>query len=58
MSAAPLDPKVKALSQQLNNLDGDLTSAEESMLSRLRAPLSRSDPAGDLAKRLREQEVR
>nr|XP_040041908.1 LOW QUALITY PROTEIN: envoplakin a [Gasterosteus aculeatus aculeatus] len=56
VSAAPLDPKVKALSQQLNNLDGDLTSAEESMLSRLRAPLSRSDPAGDLAKRLREQE--
>ncbi|XP_037326728.2 envoplakin a [Pungitius pungitius] len=56
VSAAPLDPKVKALSQQLDKLDGDLTSAEESMLSRLRAPLSRADPAGDLAKRLREQE--
>lgn len=58
VSSAPLDPKVKALSQQLDKLDGDLASAEESMLSRLRTPLNRSDPAGDLAKRLREQEVR
>ncbi|XP_010768431.1 envoplakin a [Notothenia coriiceps] len=56
VSSAPLDPKVKALSQQLDKLDGDLASAEESMLSRLRTPLNRSDPAGDLAKRLREQE--
>ncbi|KAM6941697.1 envoplakin-like [Lycodopsis pacificus] len=56
VSSAPLDPKFKALSQQLDKLDGDLASTEESMLSRLRAPLNRSDPAGDLAKRLREQE--
>lgn len=42
----------------MDNLDNDLASAEESMLSRLRAPLNRSDPAGDLAKRLREQEVK
>uniref|UniRef100_A0A3B4V7J6 Envoplakin a n=1 Tax=Seriola dumerili TaxID=41447 RepID=A0A3B4V7J6_SERDU len=58
VSSAPLDPKVKALGQQLDKLDSDLASAEESMLSRLRAPLSRTDPAGDLAKRLRDQEVR
>ncbi|XP_029293558.1 envoplakin a [Cottoperca gobio] len=56
VSSAPLDPKVAALAQQLDQLDSDLASSEESMLSRLRAPLSRSDPAGDLAKRLREQE--
>ena len=56
MSSAP-DPKATALAQQLDKLDGDLASAEESMLSRLRAPLNRSDPAGDLAKRLRDQEV-
>ncbi|XP_074486683.1 envoplakin a [Sebastes fasciatus] len=56
VSSAPPDPKVTALAQQLDQLDGDLASAEQSMLSRLRAPLSRSDPAGDLAKRLREQE--
>ncbi|XP_029357733.1 envoplakin a [Echeneis naucrates] len=56
VSAAPLDPKVTALGQQLDKLDSDLASAEESMLSRLRAPLSPTDPAGDLAKRLREQE--
>uniref|UniRef100_A0A665XA62 Desmoplakin SH3 domain-containing protein n=1 Tax=Echeneis naucrates TaxID=173247 RepID=A0A665XA62_ECHNA len=57
VSAAPLDPKVTALGQQLDKLDSDLASAEESMLSRLRAPLSPTDPAGDLAKRLREQEA-
>ncbi|XP_028260646.1 envoplakin a [Parambassis ranga] len=56
VSSAPLDPKVTALAQQLDQLDNDLVNAEESMLSRLRAPLSRTDPAGDLAKRLREQE--
>ncbi|KAI3353015.1 hypothetical protein L3Q82_019597, partial [Scortum barcoo] len=56
VSPAPLDPKVTALAQQLDKLDNDLASAEESMLSRLRAPLSRTDPAGDLARRLREQE--
>lgn len=58
MSSAPLDPKLTALAQQLDKLDSDLVSAEESMLSRLRAPLSRTDPAGDLANRLKEQEVR
>lgn len=56
-SAAP-DPKAAALAQQLDRLDDDLANAEESMLSRLRAPLSRTDPAGDLSNRLREQEVR
>uniref|UniRef100_A0A3B5B1W9 Envoplakin n=1 Tax=Stegastes partitus TaxID=144197 RepID=A0A3B5B1W9_9TELE len=57
VSSGPVDPKVTALSQQLDKLDDDLVNAEESMLSRLRAPLSRSDPAGDLAKRLKEQEA-
>lgn len=57
VSSAP-DPKVAAVAQQLDKLDNDLVSAEESLLSRLRAPLSRTDPAGDLANRLREQEVR
>ncbi|XP_041640433.1 envoplakin a [Cheilinus undulatus] len=55
-SSVPPDPKTTALAQQLDKLDDDLANAEESMLSRMRAPLSRSDPAGDLAKRLREQE--
>lgn len=56
VSSAPLDPKAAALSQQLDKLDKELTKAEEGMMSRMRAPLSRSDPAGDLAKRLMEQE--
>ncbi|XP_017293252.1 envoplakin a [Kryptolebias marmoratus] len=54
--SSSLDPKAEALAQQLNQLDNDLARAEDSMLSRLRAPLSRTDPAGDLAKRLQEQE--
>ena len=47
-----------AVAQQLDKLDNDLVNSEEAMLSRLRAPLSRSDPAGDLADRLKKQEVR
>nr|XP_046265343.1 envoplakin a [Scatophagus argus] len=54
-SAAP-DPKVTALAQQLDKLDDNLASTEQSMLDRLRTPLSRTDPAGDLANRLKEQE--
>uniref|UniRef100_A0A7N6F839 Envoplakin a n=1 Tax=Anabas testudineus TaxID=64144 RepID=A0A7N6F839_ANATE len=57
VSSAPLDPKVTAVAQQLDKLDSDLASAEQSMLNRLRAPLSRTDPAGDLANRLKEQEA-
>ncbi|KAM7394027.1 hypothetical protein PAMP_020854 [Pampus punctatissimus] len=56
VSSAPPDPKVAEVAQQLDKLDSDLVKAEEDMLSRLRAPLSRTDPAGDLANRLREQE--
>ncbi|XP_023119453.1 envoplakin a [Amphiprion ocellaris] len=56
VSSAPVDRKVTALAQQLDKLDNDLANAEESMLSRLRAPLNPRDPAGDLAKRLKDQE--
>lgn len=55
--SASLSPKAAALTQQLDSLDRDLASTEEGMLSRLRSPLSRTDPAADLAARLREQEV-
>nr|XP_020466617.1 envoplakin [Monopterus albus] len=56
VSSAALDPKAAAMAQQLDQLDKDLASAEEKTLNRLRTPLNRSDPAGDLANRLREQE--
>uniref|UniRef100_A0A3P9L8L1 Envoplakin n=1 Tax=Oryzias latipes TaxID=8090 RepID=A0A3P9L8L1_ORYLA len=56
VSSAPPDPKLTAMAEQLDKLDNDLTKAEEGMLSRLRAPLNKSDPAGDLAQRLKEQE--
>ncbi|XP_044199876.1 envoplakin a [Thunnus albacares] len=56
VSSAPPDPKVAAVAQELDKLDNDLVDAEEAMLNRLRAPLSRTDPTGDLAKRLKEQE--
>ncbi|MEQ2191167.1 hypothetical protein XENOCAPTIV_022643, partial [Xenoophorus captivus] len=55
-SSAPPNPKVATLSQQLDQLDTDLANTEQSMLSQLRTPVSRSDPAGDLAKKLKAQE--
>uniref|UniRef100_A0A667ZXF4 Envoplakin a n=1 Tax=Myripristis murdjan TaxID=586833 RepID=A0A667ZXF4_9TELE len=58
VSSAPTNPKAAALAEQLDKLDSDLAQTEEDILSRLRAPLNRSDPAGDLANRLKEQEVR
>lgn len=57
LSSAPLDPKVSALSQQLDSLDQDLARTEESIQRRLRSPLSRTDPVSDLLNRLKEQEV-
>ncbi|KAG7265603.1 hypothetical protein CRUP_005948 [Coryphaenoides rupestris] len=45
-----------ALADQLDKLDSDLAQTEQDILSRLRAPLDRNDSAGDLAKRLKEQE--
>ncbi|MEQ2308060.1 hypothetical protein AMECASPLE_024377, partial [Ameca splendens] len=56
VSSAPPDPKVATLSLQLDQLDTELANTEESMLSQLRTPVSRSDPAGDLAKKLKAQE--
>ncbi|XP_038133966.1 envoplakin a [Cyprinodon tularosa] len=56
VSSAPADPKAAALAQQLEQLDADLANTEQSMLSSLRAPVNRSDPTGDLAKKLKEQE--
>ncbi|KAM4595525.1 envoplakin a [Fundulus diaphanus] len=52
-SSTPLDPKAAALAQQL---DAELANTEESMLSRMRTPVSRSDPSRDLARKLKEQE--
>ncbi|XP_047435288.1 envoplakin a [Mugil cephalus] len=54
--SSAVDPKVTALCQQLDKLDSDLTQTEQSMLNRLRCPLSRTDPTEDLSKRLQEQE--
>ncbi|XP_023190050.1 envoplakin-like [Xiphophorus maculatus] len=56
VSSAPLDPKLAGVAQQLNQLDSDLANMEQGMLSRLRTPVSCTDPTGDLAKKLREQE--
>ncbi|XP_032418372.1 envoplakin-like [Xiphophorus hellerii] len=56
VSSAPADPKLAAVAQRLDQLDSDLANTEQGMLSRLRTPVSRTDPTGDLAKKLREQE--
>ncbi|XP_038822635.1 envoplakin-like [Salvelinus namaycush] len=55
-TAPPSNPKAKAVAGQLDKLDEDLVKAKQGMLSRLRAPLDRSDPTTDLANRLKEQE--
>ncbi|KAK7929883.1 hypothetical protein WMY93_006278 [Mugilogobius chulae] len=56
VSSAPMDPKALALADQLNKLDNDLAKAEKDLMNRLRTPVDRSDPTGDLAKKLRDQE--
>ncbi|XP_024145405.1 envoplakin a [Oryzias melastigma] len=56
VSSAPLDPKITAMAEQLDKLDNDLAKAEEGMRNRIRTPLNRTDPTGDLGQRLREQE--
>ncbi|KAB5584462.1 hypothetical protein PHYPO_G00107800 [Pangasianodon hypophthalmus] len=50
------NPKATELSGRLDQLDKDLTLAELDMLNRMRAPLDSSNPGGDLAHRLKEQE--
>ncbi|XP_068177424.1 envoplakin a [Antennarius striatus] len=54
--SSALDPKALALTQQLDKLDSDLANTEQSLLNNMRSPLNRSDPTGDLLKRLREQQ--
>ncbi|KAL2087222.1 hypothetical protein ACEWY4_018281 [Coilia grayii] len=56
VAAAPENPKALELAGRLSDLDKDLAQAEQGMLSRLRAPLDRTDSAKDLASRLKEQE--
>lgn len=56
VSAAPEDPKALELAGRLSDLDKDLGQAEQDILARLRGPLDRTDPAKDLANRLKEQE--
>uniref|UniRef100_A0A8C1NYW4 Envoplakin a n=1 Tax=Cyprinus carpio TaxID=7962 RepID=A0A8C1NYW4_CYPCA len=49
--------KAVELASRLNQMDKDLAQVEMDTLSSLRAPLNRTDPATDLAKRLKEQEL-
>ncbi|KAJ8399686.1 hypothetical protein AAFF_G00407910 [Aldrovandia affinis] len=56
VSSAPEDPRTKEISSKLDKLDEDLEKAQQDIMSRMRSPLNRADPAGDLAKRLKEQE--
>lgn len=63
VSSGPLsksldNSKSAELGGRLNQLDKDLALAELDMLNRMRAPLDNSNPAGALAIRLKEQEVR
>lgn len=58
VTRSALDPKAAQMATKLDQLDNDLDKTQQDILSLMRAPLNRNDPAGDLAKRLREQEVR
>uniref|UniRef100_A0A8C7G881 Envoplakin-like n=1 Tax=Oncorhynchus kisutch TaxID=8019 RepID=A0A8C7G881_ONCKI len=53
---APVDPKTTVLASQLDKISKNLDHSEKDILSRLRAPLDRSDPTRDLANRLKEHE--
>ncbi|CDQ70725.1 unnamed protein product [Oncorhynchus mykiss] len=53
---APVDPKTTVLASQLDKISKNLDHSEKDILSRLRAPLDRSDPTHDLANRLKEHE--
>ncbi|XP_073707638.1 envoplakin a [Garra rufa] len=48
--------KAVEVASRLNQMDKELAQVEMATLSSLRAPLNRTDPATDLAKRLQEQE--
>ncbi|KAJ8002050.1 hypothetical protein DPEC_G00175780 [Dallia pectoralis] len=57
VQSAPAPPfKPKAADVQLEKLDGELVTAKQGILNRMRAPLDRSDPTADLTSRLKEQE--
>uniref|UniRef100_A0A8C8IL94 Envoplakin n=1 Tax=Oncorhynchus tshawytscha TaxID=74940 RepID=A0A8C8IL94_ONCTS len=53
---APVDPKTTVLASQLDKISKNLDNSEKDILSRLRAPLDRSDPTCDLVNRLKEHE--
>ncbi|XP_049577702.1 envoplakin a [Syngnathus scovelli] len=55
-STPTLDPRLSALGLRLDKLNADLGDADKDMLNRIRSPLSRSNPSGDLLNRLKEQE--
>ncbi|XP_077426156.1 envoplakin a [Vanacampus margaritifer] len=55
-SSPALDPRLSALGLRLDKLNSDLDNADKDMLGRIRVPLSRSNPGGDLINRLKEQE--
>ncbi|XP_077379442.1 envoplakin a [Festucalex cinctus] len=56
VSSPTLDPRLSALGLRLDKLNADLDNADKDMLGRMRVPLSRSNPSGDLIGRLKEQE--
>ncbi|XP_041735464.1 envoplakin-like [Coregonus clupeaformis] len=56
VASSPEDPKTTVLASQLDKISKNLDHSEKDILSRLRAPLDRSDPTRDLANRLKEHE--
>ncbi|XP_065134317.1 envoplakin [Paramisgurnus dabryanus] len=55
-SKAPVDLKSDATNSELDRINGDLLKLEKDLQNRMRRPLDRSDPVGDLSARIKDHE--
>ncbi|XP_056608310.1 envoplakin [Triplophysa dalaica] len=56
VSTAPRDSKYDTTNSQLDRIIEDLLKLEKDLQNRMRRPLDRSDPVGDLSGRIKDQE--
>ncbi|XP_051573454.1 envoplakin-like [Myxocyprinus asiaticus] len=56
VATVPDNSKANVISSQLDRIIADLAKLEKDVLNRIRSPLQRSDPIGDLSVRIRDHE--
>ncbi|XP_051988813.1 envoplakin-like isoform X1 [Xyrauchen texanus] len=56
VETVPDNSKARVISSQLDRIIADLVKLEKDVLNRIRSPLQRSDPIGDLSVRIRDHE--